>query len=588
MDRYIRDYPRPQFVRENWKNLNGPWNFAFDDADEGRANRWYAAALQGRRILVPFTYETPRSGIGDETPHPIVWYQRDLTLRQTDLEAKRAILHFEGSDYRTAVWVNGSFVGEHEGGYTRFSFDITAFVAEGENTVTVRAEDFPDEAQPRGKQRWAEKSYSCWYVQTTGIWKTVWMESVPEISLRRIKMTPDAGEKKLSVEYAVEASRIENLELEVAASLHGQQIARERCAAFRSVGSLVIDLDNAAAGEWGVRLWTPEAPVLYDVRFTLYAGSQAADTVRSYFGLRDIRIEGSNILLNGRRLYQRLVLDQGYWPETHLTPPDEDASVLDIERAKALGFNGVRKHQKIEDERWLYWCDVKGLLVWSEAPAAFRFDSGAVCAFTKQWMAMVEQNYNHPCVITWVPFNESWGISAVGHDPRQQAFTEAVYHLTKAMDPMRPVISNDGWEHTVSDILTLHDYHGDVEQFLNTYLSRKDELLAGDIFYNLKNAFARGFGYKGQPVILSECGGFALQNGKNGWGYGEKEQDQKAYAAHLEKLLGAIRALPYVCGYCYTQLTDVQQEINGLLDEQRSFKADCGRIRDANAQEPAY
>lgn len=579
------DYPRPQFVRKDWKNLNGIWNFAFDDTGRGLQERWYEKKIGAGRITVPFTYETEKSGIGDQTPHCVVWYQRTLNFRSGESADKKEILRFEGCDYRTSLWVNGKFAGNHEGGYTRFSFDISDLLAEGENTLTVRVEDSLDKGQPRGKQSWTGKPFGCWYVQTTGIWKTVWLEPVPKDSLCAVKMTPDIGAGTLRADYTIDSPDCGSLELEAEISLEGNPVVRMKTSVSTCQGTLSIRI---ADGPQDIRLWTPESPNLYDIHFTLYRGGAKLDEVSSYFGMREVSIDGGNVLLNGQKLYQRLVLDQGYWPDTRLTPPDAEALKLDVERAKALGFNGARKHQKIEDERWLYWCDVKGLLVWSEAPAFYRLDDDSMESFTKQWMQMVKQNYNHPCVITWVPFNESWGLQNVKNDRGTQAFCEGICWLTKAFDPKRPVISNDGWEHTVSDILTLHDYHGDAKALREIYCGRKDEILHGEIYYNLRSAYAKGYGYSGQPVILSEIGGLAIAGPHKGWGYGREETDEEAFLAHYAQIIAAVRAIPYVSGYCYTQLTDVQQDVNGLMDENRVFKADPKVIRKVNEQTPAY
>ena len=267
----------------------------------------------------------------------------------------------------------------------------------------------------------------------------------------------------------------------------------------RTHGRTRLDVfcDQEDFGEWGILEWKPGEPNLYDLDCTLESGEDM-DSVMSYFGMREIAIEGQNILLNGSPLYQRLILDQGYWADSHLTPPSEDALVEDIDKILAMGYNGLRKHQKTEDERFLYWCDKKGVLVWSEMASAYEFDDYGVEEFTREWTEILRQNYSHPCIITWTPFNESWGISQVKTDPRQQHFTEEIYHLTKAIDPYRPVIVNDGWEHTVSDIITLHDYEEEGKILLDRYLNCKEEILKGEVYHcSSKSAFAQGYGYRG-------------------------------------------------------------------------------------------
>ena len=384
---YQKDYPRPQFVREQWQNLNGAWDFAFDDANRGEALRWYRDfPAQRRQIQVPFTYETKSSGIQDESYHPYLWYRRELTAHVP--AGNRMILHFEGSDYLTKVWVNGCYVGCHRGGYARFSFDITDYVTQGSNELVVRVEDTFDLQQPRGKQRWIPENFGCWYVQTSGIWKTVWTEYVPACRLSHVKMTPDLDNARLELEFEVETcSGLLDGDLMVEAEItyRGRPVTRLCTAVSGSLTRASADVAEQCAErfDWLVHLWTPETPNLYDVTFRLLRGGEILDAVGSYFAMRKISIGGPNVYLNEKVLYQRLILDQGYWKDSHLTPPSEEALIEDIEKIRAMGYNGLRKHQKIEDERFLYWCDVKGMLVWSEAPAAYRYSDYAVSVFSR-------------------------------------------------------------------------------------------------------------------------------------------------------------------------------------------------------------
>jgi beta-galactosidase/beta-glucuronidase len=334
--------------------------------------------------------------------------------------------------------------------------------------------------------------------------------------------------------------------------------------------------------EWGIKTWSPGQPDLYDIRFRLIKNREVTDTVLSYFGMREIRIENGNILLNGKPVYQRLILDQGYWKDSNLTPPNEEALISDIDRIHELGYNGLRKHQKIEDERFLYWCDVKGMLVWSEMAAFYEYSDRAVKQFTAEWMDIVVQNYNHPCIITWTPFNESWGIPQVEVNPIQQHFTEAIYYLTKSIDKYRPVIVNDGWEHTISDIITLHDYEEDAEKFLKRYADNKDAILSTELYHSgYKSAMANGYEYRGQPIIISEYGGIAFTD-SSGWGYGSKMSSEEDFIRRFDDITSALKKIPYVCGYCYTQVSDVYQEMNGLMDAERNFKVNPKTIREIN------
>lgn len=584
--KHIPEYPRPQFVRGEWENLNGTWQFAFDDQREGEACRWFEQFPAQHSIVVPFSYETPKSGIGDESVHSVVWYSRSLPDAPKD--GKRAVLTFEGSDYFTKVWVNGCMVGTHLGGYTRFSFDITDYLTAGANTLTVRVEDSQDQMQPRGKQRWRDENFACWYVQTTGIWKTVWLEYRAQTHLEQVKMTPRLAEKALQVEWQV-ASRHYGGELTLTAeiSFEGKLIGRTVLPVMERRGSAVLSVASGSVSEWMLRKWSPETPDLYDIRFTLTEKGTVTDTVDSYFGMREIRTENGRVMLNGAPLYQRLILDQGYWKESHLTPPDEDAIIRDVESILKMGYNGARKHQKIEDERYAYWCDVKGLLMWCEMPSAYVYGDDAVQMFTREWMDVVRQHYNHPSIITWTPFNESWGVSAVRTNRTQQQFTEAIYNLTKSLDPTRPVIVNDGWEHTVSDILTLHDYEELGAVLYKRYTENKEEILAGSVFHNRDTpAVAKGYAYRGQPILLSEYGGAAFSGGQSGaWGYGNTVETGEQFLARMEDITTAVKRIPWICGYCYTQVSDVQQEINGLMDMERRFKVDADKIRAVNLKE---
>ncbi|SDG41544.1 glycoside hydrolase family 2 protein [Marvinbryantia formatexigens] len=585
---YVKDYPRPQFVRSNWENLNGTWEFRFDDENVGEKEKWYAGFHGDREIRVPFTFETKMSGIHDETRHDFVWYKRELQADAARLEKEDYLLHFEGSDYITKVWVNGQFAGEHTGGYARFTFNITSLLKDGANELVVRVEDHFDMQQPRGKQRWIDKNFACWYVPVTGIWKTVWSEYVSRVRIERVKMTPVLSEGLLELEYDVTAPEEMldgSLYAAATVSYEGVLINRSLTAVMdRHVRTTVnMFLKNNHKLEWAIRTWSPEEPNLYDVEFELLRGHEALDKAGSYCAMREIRIDGPNILLNGHPLYQRLILDQGYWKDSNMTPPDEEALIEDIDKIHALGYNGLRKHQKIEDERFLYWCDVKGMLVWSEAPATFCFTDYAVEEFTREWMEIVKQNYNHPCIITWTPFNESWGISQVETKREEQHFTEAIYHLTKSVDPYRPVIVNDGWEHTVSDIITLHDYEEAGKIFKARYTDYKEEIMTTEVYHSgSKSAFANGYAYKGQPVIISEYGGIAFNNDDAGWGYGDKVNTQEEFIRRFDEITTAVKEVPYICGFCYTQVSDVQQEINGLMDMERNFKVDPAAIKEIN------
>ncbi|SDM51860.1 Glycosyl hydrolases family 2 [Fictibacillus solisalsi] len=580
-----KEYPRPQFQRNDWLNLNGEWNFQFDHQNAGEKEGWYKKTDLNQNIIVPFTYETKASGIHEETFCPYVWYQKSVDVPK-EFAGERVILHFQGADYVTKVWVNGIFAGEHQGGYTAFSFDITNYInEEKENNLVVKIEDSLSEHQPRGKQRWIDKNFGCWYVQTTGIWQTVWLEFLHETHIHSVKTTPDVDNESVEFEYKlVHVGQQQNLTLKTAITFDGQLVKDFSLQVDREQASMKVSLASEIH-EWKVMQWSPEHPHLYDVEFTLYDEGQELDRVQSYFGMRKISIQNGNILLNNVPIYQKLLLDQGYWEESHLTPPSEEAIILDIEKTLEMGFNGVRKHMKVEDQRFLYWADKKGLLVWSEMAASYAFSDDAVQQFTEEWLEVVRQQYNHPSIITWTPFNESWGVKNIFINEKQQKFTEGIYHLTKAIDSMRPVIVNDGWEHTVSDIITLHDYVEYGDEFLNRYRD-KEKVVGNDIAFNkFKHAMAQGYEYTGQPIIISEYGGIAFTS-EDGWGYGDQVKNEKEFLDRYASITEAIMSLDYICGFCYTQITDVQQEVNGLLTEDRKPKVDLSKINEINRNKP--
>lgn len=574
-------HPNPQLRREKWYSLDGKWDFVIDDEKKGEKNKWYEKFPKGTVIEVPFTYETKASGVHQQEHHEIVWYERTLNI--DDVE-KHPILHFEGVDYEAFIYVNGKLAAQHQGGYHAFSVDLKDKVHIGENKLTVKVHDSKDCSQPRGKQRWHDENFGCWYVQTTGIWKSVWLEYVSPVYVEHAKITPLFDEQEILIELNANNIPIgaDGYRAEAKILFDGKLI--------NSLTATIIDGAAALQGSvlerkdpWTMKTWSPENPHLYDLQLNLYKENELLDTVHSYFGMRKISIEGNKILLNNRELYQRLILDQGYWQDSDLTPPSIEALEVDIQKVLELGYNGVRKHQKVEDSRFLYLADKYGLLVWLEVGSTYAFNDRAVQNFSQEWMEIVKQSYNHPSVITWVPFNESWGVHDIHVNRKQQAFTESIYYRTKTYDQMRPVITNDGWEHTISDIITLHDYEEFGKVFTKRY-ENKENVLSNKMQFNKDfYPFAENYGYKGQPIIISEFGGIAFQT-EEGWGYGNQVQDEEAFFKRFEEIHYAIQDLEYVVGYCYTQLTDVQQELNGLLTIDRKPKVSVNRVREVNTR----
>lgn len=571
------EYPRPQLERSDWLTLNGTWRFDFDDADIGLQAGWFNDAPLAREIVVPFAFQSALSGIHTNAFHDVVWYQRQFVVPE-GWQQKRVRLHFGAVDYRAWVWVNGIFVTYHEGGHTPFSAEITHYLKRSENTIVVRVEDrSTDRHQPRGKQYWEVESASIFYTRTTGIWQSVWLEAVSDVFLEDIRLTPDIDTGGVQIASLLNGNAA-GVQLEAEIRLDGAVVASHQASVEpgEQAFSRFYALDT-------LRLWSPENPVLYDLVIRLVHDGTTLDEVRSYFGMRKISVKNGRVCLNNQPYYMRLVLDQGYHPQGILTFPTDADYQTDIQLTKALGFNGVRKHQKVEDPRYLYWADRMGLLVWGEMANCYAYSERAVQRVTAEWQQAVRRDYNHPCIVAWVPLNESWGVPELKADPRQRDHLASLYHLTKALDSTRPVISNDGWEHAHSDFLTIHDYEGKGEVLRERYHTRQNILSARPANRDL---YAMGFQYQGEPILLTEFGGIAFQkHAEGGWGY-TTAADEADFVRRYRDVVEAVVQSPQVQGFCYTQLTDVEQEINGLLTYDRQHKTDPETIRQITAMTP--
>jgi beta-galactosidase/beta-glucuronidase len=571
------EYPQPQFQRADWINLNGRWDFEFDDANRGLDQEWASDAHKfTRNISVPYCFESRRSGIGDTSFHPWVWYRRAVNLPE-NWKGRRVLLHFGAVDYRATVWVNGRLAGRHEGGNTPFQFDVTPLLKPGPNTLTVRAEDPPtDRYIPRGKQYWEPKSRSIFYTRTTGIWQTVWMEATGDSYLRSVRITPAVDG---SIRFDARLVRSQpDLEMHAVVSYGGKTVA---AASGRGEGERA----SLAAVVADPKLWSVDNPQLYDVTFELRRGAAVLDHVTSYFGFRSVGITNGRVAINSQPTFIKMVLDQGYWPDTILTPPSDEAIQFDIRAAKDMGFNGARKHQKLEDPRFLYWADRIGFLVSSEMANAWLYDDAYAERFTREWMETVDRDYNHPSIVIWVPINESWGTPDL-RDPRQQNHLKALYTLTRSLDATRLVIDNEGWEHTdMTDLFALHDYTRTGDLLYERY---KDLGKPGaPVPNNHRAALVPGYTYNGSPFLLSEFGGIAFipaghQVPEESWGYAGVEKTAEASLERLAGLYRAIGKIPAFAGLCYTQLTDVEQEVNGLLTYDRKPKFDARAIKAMN------
>ena len=580
-------YPRPQMVRDQWVDLCGPWAFAYDDDDAGLLGRW-----SGRddvfdwTITVPFPPESAASGIGDRAFHSVLWYRRTVALPDGP-EPRRWLLHFGAVDYRADVWVDGQLVISHEGGHVSFSADVTSALdpAVTEHVIVVRAEDSPtDVEQPRGKQHWETDPADIWYHRTSGIWQPVWLEPVPLVHIEQLRWTPDPEGERLGLTVRLNRAPDRPMRLDVRLSLHGATIAHDRWQATgRETGrDIHIPLPTTRIARERL-LWSPEHPNLIEAEIRLIdpAGEEPVDRVESYAGLRSCRTHGGRFLLNGAPYYLRMALEQGYWPESHLAAPSPAAIRREVELAKELGFNGLRLHQKVEDPRFLAWCDRLGMLVWGEMANAYAFSADAAERFTREWLAVVRRDYSHPSIVTWVPFNESWGVFSLEHSQRQRDYVRAIYHLTRALDPTRPVIGNDGWEHFASDIWGVHDYALDAGVIHERYGSEaaiEASLRTLQPFY--RPIALPGVANTGEPIMLTECGGIDFVPGVgNPERRPRRAEDLDDFLAQYGAFIQAVLDCTPIQGFCYTQLTDVEQEKSGLLDEHRRPKADLITLR---------
>ncbi|HXQ71442.1 MAG TPA: glycoside hydrolase family 2 TIM barrel-domain containing protein [Pyrinomonadaceae bacterium] len=572
------EYPRPQFVREDWLNLNGEWEFAFDDANEGLQLGWHDGRKLPKHINVPFGYQAELSGINDKSIHEHVWYARDFEV-PAEWYGRDMLLNFGAVDYSSTVWVNGQEVGHNQGGHVPFQFDIAPFLKRGVNRLTLRVEDKQDPEQPRGKQSVTGIPQEIDYYCTTGIWQTVWLEPVPSMRIEELRVITHAHRNLVEfIVYLHAPSSPWRVEIEV--TDRGELVTRGEARTAVATGHLVLSIPYA-------KLWSPESPHLYDVTVRLY-DEELRDEIKSYFGLRGIELRDGKFLLNGSSVYLQMILDQGYWPQGLLTAPSDEALQTDIGWAKAFGFNGVRKHQKIEDPRWLYWCDRLGVMVWEEMPNAREWSLEAEEKLSAEWQRAVRRDYNHPCIIAWVPVNESMGFPQLAQQHAgQYAFIERMVRTTRRLDTTRAVIDNDGWEHTdIGDVCAIHDYSPSSAVLVKRY----EKMLSGGglpatVWIGDKPLFARGSRYRGQPIVLSEVGGFLAippdippdQRDVLYRFYDSFERPEELVEKYRDLMKG-ISMLTFLAGFCYTQLTDIEQEINGLLTYDRQTKVPAEEI----------
>lgn len=591
----LRDeYPRPSYVRANWQTLNGEWDFAFDDHNRGIVEEWQRCGIpNGQTINVPFAYQSTLSGINTQEEHSIVWYQREFSV-PSSWRDQRVLLNFGAVDYRCTVWVNGKIAGHNSGGYVSFTFDITDLLSSNTNVLTVRVVDRPVTSQPRGKQRAKRENYGCWYTPVTGIWQSVWIEAAGHNYIDHVKLTPNIDDDMVQVEYWLNEYG-PHLRLECVVLLEGEEVTTVTLP-IAEQHTYYSDIVSRKNGTFAVsipnpQLWSPESPTLYDMVFRLYRHNSLVDQVETYVGMRKIHAENGKIYLNNKPYYLRMILDQGFWPDGIYTAESIADIKYDVEMTKEFGFNGARKHQKFEDPYYYYYCDKLGLLTWCEMAAAYYYDEEVSENMTQEWQRLVIRHYNHPSVMAWVPVNESWGVDQLtigSQDKRLVHHMITLYHLTKSLDTTRLVIGNDGWQQAITDLVAIHDYTQDAAELRERYARFKEDR-SGKGFSHGHPIILPGFEYRGQPIMITEFGGVKVdEQGVEGWGYGQAARDYDDMLHRIESLLQFILEEEEICGYCYTQLTDVEQEVNGLLTYDRQPKVESHRFKALFGMNPKH
>lgn len=561
------EYPRPQFERSQWVNLNGTWNFEFDFGESGKDRSLQKAEQLSQQITVPFCPESKLSGVAHTDFINCLWYQRKLSI-PADWSGKKILLNFGAVDYYTEIYIDGEFVQSHWGGSSSFSADITRFVKSGQthNLVLQVKDDLRSGKQTGGKQCTNFYSGGCSYTRVTGIWQTVWMEAVDKKGLKTAVVRPDIDQKQLII--TPEFYQESNNTLEIVLKDGNKTVAKKSVTCSNS-STIILPVKN-------MKLWSPENPFLYDLVYQVKdQQGNIIDEVKSYAGMRKVHTADGIFYLNNEPYFQRLVLDQGYYPDGVWTAPSDEALKNDIVLGKEAGFNGARLHQKVFEERYYYWADKLGYLTWGES-ASWVMDINdelAVRNYIGEWTEVVARDRNHPSLVTWTPFNETWG-SREGVYPR---LIRDIYHITKSIDPTRPINDASGDDHILTDIWSVHNYEQD-----GSKLAEQLEFKEGKEPY--RNSRDKKFlaVYEGQPYMVDEFGGIgwmSAEERKNSWGYGNIPQTPEEFYTRLESQVKVLKDAKHVMGFCYTQLTDVEQEKNGIYYYNRTPKLDMKRIK---------
>ena len=569
------EHPRPDAFRANWLSLNGEWQFEIDRKGDGEVRGLISGRDLASKIVVPFCPESKLSGLGlgNTEYFKNVWYRRMLEL-PASMKGKRILLHFGGVDYKTWVYVNGELAGTHTGENAEFSFDITQLLKEGSNELVVHAfDDLRSGLQPGGKQAY-DKSEGCFYTRTTGIWQPVWLEAVGTSYIENLSIVPDPDHGRVLIEAAVNGPD-SDLKLTAEASADGKPVGSESVIGTWRNRRLVINLSEK-------KLWEPGMPFLYDLKLKLVRGNETIDELKSYFGLRKVTIEGRRILINGKPIFQRLILDQGFYPDGIWTAPTDEALKHDIELSMAAGYNGARLHQKVFEPRFLYWADKLGYLVWGEFPSwGYNNKPEGYAPYITEWTEVLLRDRNHPAIVGWCPLNET-GQSA-------GEIQQIVWNVTKAVDPTRPVLETSGYTHTLPhpEVRDMHDYDGNSATFRKRWM---DYFRTGSSESEMPTRYSSQSNWTtdcGVPFMVSEIGGIGWAT-EGGWAYGDGPKNLDEFYARYQGTIDAMLDNPNLFGLCYTQLTDVEQEHNGLYYYDRKPKFDMKRISAITSRKAAY
>jgi len=585
------EYPRPQFERTEWINLNGTWTYSFDFGKTGRERDWQKCDHFDGQIIVPFCPESKLSGVGYKDFIPAMWYQRKITI-PSEWDHQLILLHFGAVDYESHVYIDGKLVRSHYGSGSSFTADITRYVKAGQshNLVVEVIDNLRGRHQTGGKQSERLNSYGCMYTRTTGIWQTVWLEAVHPEGLQSVFAVPDIDQQQIVIHPRFYQENPQN-RLTITLS-DGRKVVARKTVPCANAATIVLPVPK-------MKLWSPEEPFLYDIEYKVTRNGQSSkntdfigtksnviDLVKSYAGMRKVHVANGYFYLNNQPYYQRLVLDQGFYPDGVWTAPSDEALRQDIQLAKDAGFNGARLHQKSFEERYYYWADHLGYLTWGES-ASWGLDENSDLSarnFLSEWAELVERDRNHPSLVTWTPFNETWNCQNTGIYTR---FVRDVYQLTKAIDPTRPVNDVSGDAHVLTDIWSVHDYERDSLKLTEHFTFRPGE----EPYRNQPSKTEWLARYEGQPYIVDEFGGLPWipqEERASSWGYGENIDSIEEFYTILQKQVDALKASKHVVGFCYTQITDVEQEKNGIYRFDRSPKFDLKRIRSIFESIPAH